>query len=77
MGATPRVVSRLIEALSRLPGIGPKTASRLAYHLLRSTNLLSAFTGAASNLPAVPPENTYTDSPPATAERVLYRVRVD
>jgi len=26
----------LIEAFSRLPGIGPKTASRLAYHLLRA-----------------------------------------
>lgn len=36
MAATPRSVSRLIEALSRLPGIGPKTASRLAYYLLRS-----------------------------------------
>jgi recombination protein RecR len=29
-------VARLIEALSRLPGIGPKTAQRLTYHLLRS-----------------------------------------
>ncbi len=29
-------VSNLIEAFSRLPGIGPKTASRLAYFLLRA-----------------------------------------
>jgi recombination protein RecR len=29
-------VSRLIEAFSRLPGIGPKTASRLAFYLLRA-----------------------------------------
>jgi recombination protein RecR len=29
-------VARLIEALARLPGIGPKTAQRLTYHLLRS-----------------------------------------
>ncbi len=29
-------VTNLIEAFSRLPGIGPKTASRLAYFLLRS-----------------------------------------
>lgn len=29
-------VSALIDALGRLPGIGPKTASRLAYFLLRS-----------------------------------------
>lgn len=31
-------VVRLIEALSRLPGIGPKTASRLAFYLLRASN---------------------------------------
>ncbi len=35
-GAIPRPVERLMEALARLPGIGPKTASRLTYHLLRS-----------------------------------------
>jgi len=29
-------VARLIEAFSRLPGIGPKTAQRLTYHLLRA-----------------------------------------
>jgi recombination protein RecR len=36
--ATPLIepVARLIEALSRLPGIGPKTAQRLTYHLLRA-----------------------------------------
>ena len=28
-------VSRLIDEFSRLPGIGPKTAQRLTYHLLR------------------------------------------
>jgi len=33
----PRSVQRLMEALGRLPGIGPKTASRLTYHLLRSS----------------------------------------
>lgn len=33
--AIPRPVERLIEAFSRLPGIGPKTASRLTYYLLR------------------------------------------
>lgn len=34
--AVPRPVERLIEAFSRLPGIGPKTASRLTYFLLRA-----------------------------------------
>ncbi len=29
-------VTRLIEELGRLPGIGPKSASRLAYHLLKA-----------------------------------------
>ncbi len=31
----PRPVARLVEELVRLPGIGPKSASRLAYYLLR------------------------------------------
>jgi recombination protein RecR len=29
-------VARLIESFARLPGIGPKTAQRLTYHLLRA-----------------------------------------
>jgi recombination protein RecR len=33
--SVPQVVERLIEAFARLPGIGPKTASRLTFHLLR------------------------------------------
>lgn len=32
---TARPVARLIEELHRLPGIGPKSAQRLAYHLLK------------------------------------------
>lgn len=32
----PRPVARLVEELIRLPGIGPKSASRLAYYLLRA-----------------------------------------
>jgi recombination protein RecR len=32
----PRPIARLIEELSRLPGIGPKTAQRLAFHLIGS-----------------------------------------
>ena len=34
--ATAQPVARLINELARLPGIGPKTASRLAYHMLRA-----------------------------------------
>lgn len=32
----PPSVVRLVDAFSQLPGIGPKTASRLAYYLLRA-----------------------------------------
>lgn len=35
MSVLPKPVARLIEELSKLPGIGPKTASRLTFHLLR------------------------------------------
>ncbi len=32
---TPEAVTRLVEAFAQLPGIGPKTASRLTFYLLR------------------------------------------
>lgn len=32
-----RPIARLIEDLTRLPGVGPKTAQRLAFHLLRTS----------------------------------------
>jgi recombination protein RecR len=35
--ATAQPVARLIDELAKLPGIGPKTASRLAFHLLRTS----------------------------------------
>jgi recombination protein RecR len=34
--ATPRPVQKLIDELSRLPGIGPKSAARLTFFLLRA-----------------------------------------
>jgi recombination protein RecR len=34
MAILPKAVSRVIEAFERLPGIGPKTATRLAFYLL-------------------------------------------
>ncbi|HZT95521.1 MAG TPA: recombination mediator RecR [Chloroflexota bacterium] len=33
----PKPISRVVEGLSRLPGIGPKTAQRLTYYLLRAS----------------------------------------
>lgn len=37
----PEPIRNLIEALSRLPGIGPKTASRLTFYLLKASENLS------------------------------------
>ena len=34
---TVEPVSRLVDELARLPGVGPKSASRLAYYLLRAS----------------------------------------
>lgn len=41
MPVLPEPVSNLIQAFERLPGIGPKTASRLAFFLLRAPEDLS------------------------------------
>jgi recombination protein RecR len=40
-------VTQLIDAFSRLPGVGPKTASRLTYYLLRAPDELSVTLAAA------------------------------
>ncbi len=37
MSGTPEPMRRLIGELSRLPGIGSKTAARLAHHILKAT----------------------------------------
>ena len=34
--STASAITRLIEAFHRLPGVGPKSAQRLAYHILRA-----------------------------------------
>ena len=39
MPQLPEPLERLIQELSRLPGIGPKTAQRLAFHMLRTDRL--------------------------------------
>jgi len=53
-------VARLIEALSRLPGVGPKTAQRLTYHLLRAPETEARALAAA--LVAVRDEVVYCES---------------
>src|SRR5690606_34950992 len=39
--AVPEPVTRLTEAFARLPGVGPKTAARLTYYLLRAPDEIS------------------------------------
>jgi recombination protein RecR len=53
-------VARLIEALARLPGIGPKTAQRLTYHLLRAPDTEARALAAA--LVAVRDEVVFCES---------------
>ncbi len=51
--AIPEPVTKLVEAFSRLPGVGPKTASRLTYYLLRAPDEQSLSLAAAlANLKA-------------------------
>ncbi len=38
MGSIPDSINRLIEEFSRFPGIGRKTAQRMAFHVLKSPN---------------------------------------
>lgn len=44
----PRAVQRLINEFARLPGIGPKSASRLAFYLLRAADSNQAVELAAA-----------------------------
>ena len=60
MSVLPEPVVRLIEALSRLPGVGPKTAQRLTYHLLRAPETEARSLAAA--LVAVRDEVVYCTS---------------
>lgn len=51
--AIPEPVTKLIESFSRLPGVGPKTASRLTYYLLRANDDVSlSLASALTNLKA-------------------------
>lgn len=44
---TPEPIARLIDAFHKLPGIGPKSAQRLAYHVLRAPEQDAAFLATA------------------------------
>jgi recombination protein RecR len=47
MRIVPRSVERLIEELGRLPGVGPRTAERLAFYILRNDPSRAAALGSA------------------------------
>lgn len=47
----PESIQKVIEEFSRLPGVGPKSAQRMAMHLLHSPDLrLQLLSGAVANL---------------------------
>lgn len=51
MDFLPASITRLIEELQQLPGIGPKSAQRLAFHLLKSPeSRLQSFSGAVAEV---------------------------
>lgn len=60
MSAIVEPVARLIEAFGRLPGVGPKTAQRLTYHILRAADTEARSLAAA--LVAVRDEVVFCES---------------
>ncbi len=51
MSETPQPIQDVIDAFSRLPGVGPKTASRLAFYLLNAPDDISiSLSDALKNL---------------------------
>jgi recombination protein RecR len=79
----PAPVSRLIDELRRLPGIGPKSAQRIAFHLLRapredSTRLAEAVGTLLDGIRTCSACNAFTDrelcescSDPQRSERTI------
>ena len=62
-------IAKLSTQLSRLPGIGPKSAQRLAYHILdlpdaQAAELAAAITAAKRDVVRCPVCGTYTDVTP-------------
>jgi recombination protein RecR len=64
---TPSALNQLIDALRVLPGVGPKSAQRMAYHLLQrdqagAAQLAHALAGALTSLRHCQRCNTFTES---------------
>lgn len=67
MNVYPTSISRLIDEFSRLPGVGSKTAQRLAFHVLnmdlkQAENLADAIIEAKRNVKYCSVCGNYTDS---------------
>jgi recombination protein RecR len=66
--AYPEPLADLVMAFSRLPGIGPKTAGRLAFYLLQheqdAQNLAAATTRALAEIETCEVCGNYTDTQP-------------
>ncbi len=51
MSILPKSIQNLISEFAKLPGIGPKSASRLTFYLLKSSSIdLTSFSSAIQNL---------------------------
>lgn len=73
-------LGHLIDELSRLPGIGPKTAQRLAFYILkmpkdRVANLSEAITRARESIIYCSVCGNFTDTDPCGICRASYRDR--
>ena len=54
-------ITTLVEAFNRLPGIGPKSAQRLAYHVLRAPEKEAQESGILVRFPSKKTINIYND----------------
>lgn len=68
----------ILNSTAVAPGSGAfvirwQSASNKFYGVSRATNLLTGFSALATNLPATPPENVYTDNAPPAAHGI-YRI---
>jgi len=74
----PEPIAKLVEELNKLPGIGPKTAQRLAFHILGGTledaeKLAGAILEAKRNIKNCSICGNFTDNDPCRICRNVHR----